>query len=185
MTPEERESIRKELGLDTLPAPRGPVPQEHPPVSPGGLLNFHKALSCVDALSTAAFERFIPPSVVIDQSLSARTFHPFFSKAVSIRTDLPPPVDERITRLTGIPYERSDRAFFAWLAQELRILFEGHAPRASSPPLIFRTDGFEGTVPLMGFIVFFDMSPADGETLEDRLENNTASMALLVGPEDA
>lgn len=176
MTPEEKEAICGELGIDKLPALRyDDVPEEHPPVTGGGLMTYKKVLALIDPIATAAFERFIPAHVVIDSSLSARDFHPFLCKGISFRTDLPVPSNDRIFRSTGVPGGVGEKAWYPWLAVELQKMFDGYGARAVSPPLLWRTNGHEGTVPLLGFIVKLDIRPKDGETIED----TTASMGLL------
>lgn len=180
MREQERAAILEELGLDKLPEPRYEVPEEHPPLPVGGYMSFRKSLECVDPIATAAFERYIPSSCVVDQGLSARDFHAFWTKGISIRTDLPVPSNERIWRSTGIePYVNQEQARYLWLAVELRKLYEGHQARRMSLPLVWRTNGHEATVPLLGFIVKLDLTPDDGQTMEER----TASMAVLTPPE--
>ena len=174
MLPQEKAAILEELGLSDFPTPRLEVPEAHPlPVK--GYMTYQKCLTCVDPLATAAFEKYIPASCHIDQGLSARDFHPYWTKGVSIRTDIPAPSDPRIARLTGVPAVADERAWYPWLAIELKKLYDGYGARAVSPPLIWRTNGHEGTVPLIGLIAKFDLTPKDGQTIEDQ----TASMAVL------
>jgi hypothetical protein len=180
LTPEERAAICKELGIDDLPASRyDDVPEEHPPVTGSGLMTYKKVLALIDPLATAAFEKFIPAHIVVDQSFSAREFHPFLCKAISFRTDLPVPSNDLIYRSTGVPAGIGEKAWYPWLAVELQKMYDGFGAQAISPPLLWRTNGYEGTVPLIGFIVKLDIRPKAGETLED----TTASMGLLAPPD--
>ena len=77
--------------------------------------------------------------------------------------------------LTGVPAVADERAWYPWLALELKKLYDGYGARGVSPPLLWRTNGYEGTVPLIGLIAKFDLTPKDGLELEDQ----TASMAVL------
>jgi hypothetical protein len=137
------------------------MPDEHPVPVGSAMLNFKKALQLVDPLETAAFERYLPDGIVIDQSMDAAAFHPEASKCISFRTDLPIPSNTRVFASTGIGTEQNAQNQYLWLAQELGRHWEELGARAMAPPLVFRTNGHGGTVPLLGLIMKLDLRPAD------------------------
>lgn len=169
---DEKAEALKLLGLDRAPDARLPGLWEHDAPPPGrALLNFKKALQLVDMLETAAFEKYIPDGVVIDQTMDARAFSPEYSKCVMLRTDQPIPSNRRVFASTGIGVEPNAHNHYLWLAQELgRHVLELGA-RAIAPPLIFRTCGADETVPFLGLILKIDPRPTDGLTALDQGAN--------------
>jgi len=164
------EEVLKTLGLDKLPDPRIPVPDSHPP--PGnGLLNFKKAVQLVDYLETAAFTKYIPDGVNIDQSMDSASFDPEASRCISLRTDLPIPSNRKVFGATGIGAEPNAQNHYLWLAQELGKHVEELGARAIAPPLVFRTNGANGTVPFLGLIMKLDLHIPDGKTVLDQGAN--------------
>lgn len=158
---ERRDEVLKALGLSKTPDPRMEMPEEHPIPVGSAMLNFKKALQLVDPLETAAFERFIPNHIVIDQSLDARAFHPEASKCITFRTDLPIPSNRRVFSSTGIGTEQNAQNQYLWLSQELERHWTELGARAMAPPLLFRTNGSDGTVPLLGLMMKLDLRPSD------------------------
>lgn len=147
------------------------MPEEHPIPVGSALLNFKKALQLVDPLESAAFEKYIPDGVVIDQTMDARVYHPEASKCITFRTDLPIPSNRRVFASTGIGTEQNAQNQYLWLAQELGRHWEELGARAMAPPLVFRTHGANGTVPLLGLMLKLDLRPKD--------ENAKANWGLL------
>ncbi len=173
----EQKEILQKLGLDTLPGPRYQVTDPHHIPSGSQLLNFKKALKLVDAIETAAFGRYIPDTLIVDQSLDSRAFSAAHSRAIMIRTDLPIPGGPKVFRSTGIGAEPNTHTHYLWLAQELKRHVDELGATAISPPLIFRTSGHDDTAPLLGAVFKLDLRPKDGQTAEDM----GANWALL-GP---
>ena len=162
----------KELHLERIPTPRMEVPIPRASMANAGqLVNFKKALSCVDPIETAAFERFLPGDVKIDQSLPNRHFVPGWSYALCVPTDTPLPVNERITFATGAGSQPNRENCFVELAIGLRRAYYEYGARGMSQPLVWRTSGAPGsdgrpTAALLGVCVTFDRRPPDGETSE-------------------
>lgn len=137
------------------------MPEEHPVPVGSAVLNFKKALQLVDRLETASFDRYIPDGIVIDQTMDATAFHPEASKCITFRTDLPIPSNRRVFSSTGIGTEQTAQNQYLWLAQELGRHWEELGARAMAPPLVFRTHGHNGTVPLLGLVMKLDLRPRD------------------------
>lgn len=131
------------------------------------MLRYRKVLSLIDPIETAAFERFIPWGIQIDQSLDARVFHPEYTRAISIRSDIPIPTVAKIERITGIGSAPTAHNHYLWLARELGRHQEELGFVACAPPLIFRTNGAEGTMPLVGWITKVRYELKDGLTRLD------------------
>jgi hypothetical protein len=163
----DQQEILSKLGLDRPPTGRYEVGVPHSQPSGSQLLNFKKALQLVDPIETASFGRYIPNDLVIDQSIDTRVFDPENSKMVPIRTDLPIPSGPKVYRATGIGSEPNAHNHYLWLAQELRRHVIELGARATSPPLIFRTHGYGGTVPLLGAMFTLDTRPPTGLTKDD------------------
>lgn len=166
-------NILKELHLERIPQPRYDVPIPRASIEDGtALINHKKAMSCVDVLETAAFERYIPNAIIIDKSLDARVFIPGWSYAICVPTDRPTPVNSKVTTATGITSQINRENHFLELAVCLQRAYDEYAARGMSPPLIWRTSGALGadnrpTIPLLGCSVVFDRRPTDGRSAED------------------
>ena len=164
-----KEEILKELGLDKLPAPRVDAP-----TGPGGLRGSVKWIQCrdlVDPLETAAFHEFLDPSIVIDQSLDAKTWvkDACFGAAIPWKREIPS--NYRIWRSTGIGATPHAKNLYLWLAAVVKAQWDLLNVRAVAPPLVFRTNGHDGTEALLGCLLKFDMRRRAGE--------GPASLALL------
>ncbi len=131
------------------------------------MLRYRKVLSLIDPIETAAFERYIPWGIQIDQSLDARVFHPEYTRAISIRSDVPIPTAARIEKSTGIGAAPTAHNHYLWLATELVRHRDELGFAACAPPLIFRTNGAEGTQPLVGWITKVRYAVPDGQTTLD------------------
>lgn len=173
----ETSEILSTLGLDKIPEPRYEVGDPHPGLTGSQLLNFKKALQLADSIESAAFMRFVPNAVVVDQALDPRAFSPQYSKAVMIRTDLPIPTGPKVQKVTGISSSPTADNHYRWLWIEIQRYITELGASAISPVLITRTSGAEGTVPLLIASFKLDLRPKDGQTMEDI----GANLALL-GP---
>jgi len=160
----DEEEIKRKLGVDRLPDPRLPVPHELPTPGKGDLVNYRKALELVDIIETAAFEKYLPDDVVIDQTVDTRAFDPGSTRAISIRTDMPIPSNYRIFRSTGIGREPNSHNYYLWMAQEIKRHVLELGACAISRPYIFRVGGQQKTVPFIGAIFKVIVKPKDGQT---------------------
>lgn len=168
----ERQQALDALGLANAPAPRLPGLWEQPAAPPGKqILNFKKALQLVDPIETATFAKYIPDDVIIDQAMDARSFSTEGSKCVMLRTDVPIPSVRAVFRSTGIGSEPNAHNHYLWLGQELGRHFLELGARAMAPPLVFRTNGANGTVPFLGLVMRLDLRPKDGQTVLDQGAN--------------
>ena len=167
----DQKEILSSLGLDRPPTGRYEVGVPHTVPIGSRLLNFKKALQLVDPIETASFGRYIPNDLVIDQSIDTRVYNPDTSRMVPIRTDLPIPTGPKVERATGIGAEPNAHNHYLWLATELKRHVVELGASAVSPPLIFRTHGYGGTVPLLGAMFSLVVRPADGLTKEDVAAN--------------
>ena len=173
-----RAEALKTLGLDRAPDARIPGLWEQDAPPPGrAMLHFKKALQLVDPIETAAFAKYIPDGVVIDQEMDARQFHRDYSKCVMLRTDQPIPSNRRVFAATGIGTEPNAHNHYLWLAQELGRHFLEMGAAAIAPPLLFRTSGADGTVPFLGLVMKLKVKRTDGA---DALDGG-ANWALM-GP---
>ena len=163
------------LGLDRAPDPRYKVTDPHTVPSGKQLLNHKKAIQLVDAIESASFMRFVPDDIQIDQSLDARLFHPQYSRAVMLRTDLPVPSGPKIAKVLGITGEATAENHYRWLWVEVRRFITELGATAISPVLITRTNGANGTIPLLIASFKLDLRPATGQTFDDI----GANLALL------
>lgn len=169
MTPERERELATQLGLDAVPKLRyDQAPDENKKLE--HLVNFKKALTLVDALRTAGFERFIPDDCYIDPGMDARSFSEGMSDAVLIRTDVPPPVDPRnptnrkVARALGIPFRLDDQAYFHWLGIELRQHYRSYGARRMAAPFVFAGRGnrkIAGAKPFIGLIMKFARNSED------------------------
>lgn len=161
----------KELHLKAEPESRYDLPKEPEDgaraETSAASVNFLKAVSLVDYLATAKFQRFIPDEIQIDASVDTYGFVPGYSHAVMVRTDIPVPTSKKLTASTGIRGVKDESDFMLWLALELRRAYAEFGASGCSKPLIFRTNGHDHTVPFIGVIVKFVLKPKDGQTIAD------------------
>lgn len=144
-----KESVLADLGLDQMPAPRLKG-LEHATPTGGSMLKWKKAVQLIDEIESGAFERFIPNGLEIDMSMDPRSFNPDHSRVISIFTDIPIPMVERISQSTGMTEAPTAENHYLWLALEVdRHVIELGA-EACSPIKIFRLTGADGTRPLLG-----------------------------------
>jgi len=163
----DRDEIKRQLGIDKLPPPRLeglPDVADVQRLSGRGALRYRKLTSLIDPIETAAFVRYIPSDVCIDQTLDGRVFHPENSIARSIRTDIEIPVVPKVTAATGITAAPTAENHYIWLAGLLKWAKDELGFAACAPPLIFRTNGAQGTWPLLGFITMVRYEIPDGLT---------------------
>lgn len=170
MTPERELELAREYGLDEVPVPRyDDVPAGNAPSSTAGLITFKKAIMLVDHLRTAAFHRYLSDSILIDQTMDSSVWSPQHSFSVMVRTDVPPPVNERITRATGIRATQDDRDFFMWLRDVVYQQWTILGAKKMAPPLIYAGGSHawrfskklwaDGARPFMGVIAKYDWTP--------------------------
>lgn len=174
MTPERQKELAQQMGLDDVPKPRyEDIPPENVPM--GRLVEFKKMVMLGDRLLTAAFWRFIPDCVVIDHMMDGTTYSGDNCFGAMIRTDIPPPVNVKITRATGLRGTMETDNFLLWLGMILKEHWTALAPRAMAPPLISAGRGnnpkrgitIPGARPFMGIAMKFDLRPPDGRTMAD------------------
>lgn len=162
-----KEEVLQKLGLDKMPEARMKGLEQREIPSGGGMLKWKKACQLLDAIESAAFMRYCPDGIVVDQSLDPTSFDPSHSRIISIPTDRPAPVNPKITRATGISANNTaqDQYLYLW-TEVVRYVMELGAS-AISPIRVFRTSGAEGTVPLLGAVFKLDYKIPDGLTRED------------------
>jgi hypothetical protein len=175
MTPERALELAKQMGLDEVPKPRYhdlPVPNN--PINVGRLVNFKKmVMLCNDTILTNSFWPYIPDCVVIDHMMDGRIYSGENCFATLIRTDIPPPVNETITRTTGIKPTMDFVNFLIWMGLVVKEHWTALHPRAMAPPLLCRGYGGReyrksvGAHPFLGIAMKFDMRPPDGQTMKD------------------
>ena len=156
------ETLRK-MGLSEAPKPRYddlPAPVGQPDISK--LVNFNKAKLLVDPLLTAKFTRFIPDAMIVDQSIDSLSFRADWCFCFHIPTDVPPPVNAKITRVTGIRPIIDDGNFMLWLGREIENMANVIGTFRIGPPHVFRTRE------IMGVMVKYDRTPANGQTIYDK-----------------
>jgi hypothetical protein len=168
LSPERALELARGFGLDEVPVPRyDDVPEGNAPSSTVGLVTFKKSIMLVDHLRTVAFHRYLHDSCVIDQTMDASQWSPKHSYSVMVRTDVPPPVNERITRATGIKPTQDDRDFFQWLANVVWEQWTIVGAVRMAPPLIFaggdqyrrwsKREKVAGARPFMGVISKYEV----------------------------
>ena len=173
MTPERRAEVAKALGMDSIPKPRyDDLPAVHDVSSVQERWNFMKALACVDSLGTAAFHKYLPDRLVIDQQMNAREFRRGWSYAIHLDTSKPVPSNRKIKAATGIGTGRNESNWYGWLAQWCMRAYEELGARKMAPPLLWRTRGEKlhgryAIVPVLGVIIKLDRTPPDGLRMED------------------
>jgi hypothetical protein len=182
LTPEKADVLARQMGLDQAPRPRLAVPTPNKPIPAEFRPHFYKALMLVDQIESWAFERFIPDFCVIDTAIDARTFSPELSFAVVIRTDVPPPSNQKIMAATGIQADSNTAENqYRWLGIEVGRHYREIGAVAMGAPLVYRTKGTRGKmkgliVPQLGAIMKFDRTPKDGLSREDMM----ADVGVLV-----
>lgn len=166
ISPQRDQELAEAFGLDRVPENRyEDIPTPNRPTSMAGLITFKKTFMLVDRLRTAAFWRFLDDRMVIDQSMDASIWSRDMSWGVSVRTDVPPPVNERITRATGIKPTLDDPNYFIWLNNKLYETYQLEGAVAMAPPLIWAAGNKSwlrdpkkiaaGAVPMLGVIAKF------------------------------
>jgi hypothetical protein len=153
-----REEIKARLGISQLPETRYDAPD--PGESPAAV-KLWKALKCVDVIETCAFERYIPPRIVIDQTMDPYSLSTENTWAAAVRTDVPIPSHVKIERICGIGATPNAHHHYIWLAQIFGQHWDELGPVGSSRPLVWRTNGYEGSKPFLGLIFKLDFSPGD------------------------
>ena len=187
MESDREAELAKAFGLDKAPALRREAPGPAPSIPQRFRPKFYKALQLVDRLASVQFWKFIPDFLDVDQSESSDVYSEGNTFAILARTDIPPPVDERLWGPTRIlpmshPECRARENFYRYL----RLSLGNHARELGcykiAPPLIFETIGDpanELAPPFIGLLVKFLRRAADGQTLLDQL----ADIGVLV-PKD-
>lgn len=173
MTPERAEQLAKQMGLDEVPKSRyTDLPPDNLPM--GRLVEFKKmVMLCSDSILTNSFWRYIPDCVVIDHMMDGSVYSGENCFATLIRTDIPPPVNEKITRVTGIRPTMDFENYLLWLGLILKEYWTAMKPRAMAPPLLCRGYGgrlyrrIPGAKPFVGMAMKFDLRPPDGLTMRD------------------
>ncbi len=132
------------------------------------MVNYKKALLLVDPILTARFERFIPDDIVIDQRIDARQYKHGMMFCPLVRTDVKPPVNPLITRVTGVTEFLDLDNFMRYVAVEMRRQYTLIGATAMAPPLLFSTRGKGKRIhSLLGAICKFDTTPPDALTQDD------------------
>lgn len=176
LTEERKLEIAREMGLAEVPKPRyHDLPVENSPINQDRWMNFRKmVMLCNDTILTNSFWPHIPDCVVIDHQMDPYTYSGDNCWCIMIRTDVPPPVSEQVTRNTGIQPTMEFRNFLIWMGLELKHHWTVLKPRAMAPPLLCR--GYPhsrkskrqwGAHPFLGMAMKFDMRPPDGGVMAD------------------
>lgn len=171
LSAEREQQLARDMGLDKAPTPRySDIPKPNQNI--GGLITFRKSLMLVDQLRTAAFHKYLNDALFIDQTMDAAVWSAEQSFAVMCRTDVPPPVNERITRATGIRPTTDDRDYFQWLASCVLEQWTVLGAKKMAAPLIFAGGDRKwkrdvklkaaGAVPFMGVISKYERGPTLG-----------------------
>jgi hypothetical protein len=175
VTPERQLEIAKSMGLSEVPKPRyHDLPVENNPINTGRLINFKKmVMLCNDTILTNSFWPYIPDCVVIDHQMDGRIYSGENCFATLIRTDVPPPVNDTITRNTGIKPTMDFVNFLIWMGLVLKEWWTVLKPRSMAPPLLCRGYGGReyrksvGAHPFLGLAAKYDLRPPDGQTQAD------------------
>lgn len=156
--PDTLEDIKKRLGIDQLPEPRYEMatPNRDP-----STVKLWKALQLVDAIETAAFERYIPSKIIIDQSINSYSLTVSNTFGAAVRTDVPIPSHVKIEKATGIGTAPHAHNHYNWLAQKLGQHWDELGPVGCSSPLVWRTYGGRGEKPLVGLIFHLSFLPGN------------------------
>jgi hypothetical protein len=124
----------------------------------------------LDPILTAKFARYIPDAMIVDSAIDTLSYRPDWSFCMTVRTDIPPPVNPLMTRVTGIAPVIDDGNFMLWIGRELENRANELGSFRIGPPQVFRTKD------LMGVMVKYDRTPVDGQTIHDR----EASIGILL-----
>jgi hypothetical protein len=137
------------------------------PPSATSMMTFKMAVSIVDPIESAAFMRYLPDRIRVDQDLDARDFSPDHSRAISIFTDEAIPLHPKIARALGMTEEPNAHNHYIWLANEVDRHLNELGAVSVSPVLIFRTSGGMGHRPLLGALFKLRYEIPDGQTRYD------------------
>jgi hypothetical protein len=163
------QQLAEAFGLDKIPENRySDLPTPNRPTSMAGLIAFKKTFMLVDRLRTASFMHLVDNYPwVIDQGMDAGFWSPEQSWGICCRTDVPPPVNERISNSTDITETRDDQNYFIWLRDKTWEMYQLMGAVAMAPPLVWACGSrkwlkniklrAEGAVPLMGIIAKFQL----------------------------
>lgn len=168
ITEQREQELAEAFGLSKVPENRyDDIPKPNKPTSMAGLISFKKSLMLVDRLNTAAFHHYLDDRMVIDQSMDAGFWSPEQSWGVSVRTDVPPPVNERITNAIKIKPTTDKPNYFIWLNNKLYETYLLVGALAMAPPLVWLCGNKRwlkdpklraaGAVPLMGVCAKFKL----------------------------
>ncbi len=167
--------ILRECGLTEAPKIRYedlPGPVGTPDTS--RLVNWAKALQLVDHLLSLKFEKFIPDWLVIDTSIDVQSFKDEWSICPTVRRDIKPPVNDLVTRQTGITASLDLENLMRWLALETGNIANVFGTKRMGRPLVWMTtekDLSRGIYPLLGVMLKFDRTPPDGLTVDEMTAN--------------
>jgi hypothetical protein len=181
LTPERRAEVAKMLGLDGPITPRyDDLPKAMDPVDSAKRANHRKALKLLDSIASAAFMRYLPDRLQIDKTLDARVWRDGYSFAATTRTDMPLPVNQKITAATGITSFPCEKNWYNLLAQKIMLYYDYYGARGISPCLVFRSRGEKtkmgryygaafNIAAMVGVLFKLDRKPKDGQTLADSM----------------
>lgn len=161
-----KEDVLKELGLDQMPEARLPGSAPAGNINPRSNMKFKMAVQLIDAIESAAFMKYLPDWIVIDQSLDPRSFDPEHSRIMSLFTDIPIPMHPKIAKALGMTDQPHAQNHYIWLAQDVARHISELGASACSPVHIFRTSGAEGHRPMLGVIFKLKFDVPDGLTRE-------------------
>lgn len=151
LNPARESEVLAELGLTELPKPRFEAPKDLPKIPKEFRPKFWESMQLIDSLESAAFERFIPPECAVDLGIDPYVRDPELSFAILVRTDLPPPVDNRLAAAMGVGRWRDPsewgRVRYAMLASDLRFQYEYLGASSMSRPLVFRAGAPRRAIP--------------------------------------
>lgn len=162
-----QEEVLKNLGLDKMPEARLPGSDPVGNVNPRSNIVFKMAVQLIDPIESAAFMKYLPDWIVVDQSLDPRSFDPDHSRAMSLFTDAPIPMHPKISKALGMTSEPNAQNHYIWLAQDVARHVVELGASAISPVHIFRTSGGDGNRPLLGAIFKVKYDIPDGLSRED------------------
>jgi hypothetical protein len=174
--------ILRECGLAEVPKIRyedlpGPVGS----TDTSRLVNWAKARQLVDPLMSARFERFIPDDIVIDLTIDTSSFKDEWSICPTVRRDIKPPVNDLVTRQTGITESLDLDNLMRWLALEIGNIATAFGTKRMGRPMVWMTtqkDESRGIYPLLGVMCKFDRTPPYGMTQDEM----TANLGVLTPP---
>jgi hypothetical protein len=175
LSEERKQQLAEQMGLSAPPKPRyHDIPLENSPTNLQRFMNFRKmVMLCNDTILTNSFWPYIPDCVVIDHMMDGTVYSGENCFATLIRTDIPPPVNDNITRATGIKPTMDFVNFLIWMGLVVKEHWTALRPRAMAPPLLCRGYGgkyyrrMPGAHPFLGIAMKFDLRPPDGQTVRD------------------